>query len=1030
MAESTLLTELLKTDRANTSFTDEQVRNAWENLLKILHNERDASELLHYFIRQDDVVKSSIMDIIQGKADLQDGRNDSDDAFEELLNNLKGTNLSNFWNESVNTALKHFLKYIEVTNDNEAIPGTNGQISYNDIIKANAGYRFSFVNNNADDTNWVKPWMNIDKAKYQDVRAGDEIVKGVLNNKNELQFTHTQSQVDGNDTKFANWIRLLMPKYGRHVEIEDLDRNFWVIGQTVSGISAYLFDDDSPIKTAFKNILREITELWENILYLWAALTMLSKKVYTDVHVEVIYLPNDEYQPYLKYDNYMYDSTPDTGVTWMDVCNRLEPYKQMYTESNLALIIIRRRKSYYHNYYSQERISGIAFYDRNNPNTSYNGFRPLGFGSSGSEDLCDINISDWSDFLYGVNEISYNEVKYYSPFSNVSSYKDEEETPYIGAIRTIIPYQEGMITYNKDTSTFILNKDKFEIDLYDAIGCSVKKENGDLLQSSKIGSFTYNTNISISKTNNEVTYKSLTKNNTISVLPTSNGAGSYDKGYYLGELVSGTLVSSEQSYGLKEKSINITPIGTPGHLDSEDDTNWIDTVTYYSDIVKYKSAIKRDNLSILSALKTANIIGTADDMTLVVGTRSFNLYKNAPLTDNEEKKDNAAHATSRDGIGGYYSLTSIGGSTLKTRASLGTNYYKAGAEVESYKDKYRFDFSDFNDYLLPMSLYDSVTGSSITQSMTQNAYGANENNNFNYENISFTGSHGGRIDYGAYLYVPWLTVPIEYTDYENFKIFPHGRTYYTNEQGTESSSDGYTSGYKAVDGKNTNEVIHTLDHAELLVLHNGTVKNFYGREGWNDITTIKFRKVGDSVYKKDNWLIAYIKTFGGYGLYLNNKTLPSAIKTRINGGSAIEIEDSFGYKNRDGEGAISKHTGTFKPYVLKVCIHIFTPNKADYGWHTRSFWTYDSSQTGNDKIFNEGFVWNSSGDIQNSSTWTSYNYDNLLSNIEKVGDTTGLVNGVRYEVVSWNSSNPTNNKKTEGDAEVLYNFYKYPHAGT
>jgi hypothetical protein len=38
-----------------------------------------------------------------------------------------------------------------------------------------------------------------------------------------------------------------MPQYGRRVEIEDLDRNFWVIAQVISAISNYLFGTDGPI---------------------------------------------------------------------------------------------------------------------------------------------------------------------------------------------------------------------------------------------------------------------------------------------------------------------------------------------------------------------------------------------------------------------------------------------------------------------------------------------------------------------------------------------------------------------------------------------------------------------------------------------------------------------------------------------------------------------------------------------------------------------------------------------------------------
>jgi hypothetical protein len=49
-----------------------------------------------------------------------------------------------------------------------------------------------------------------------------------------------------------------MPKYPRRVEVEDLDRDFWVIGQTITGISAFLFDDKSPIVSLFNSIYNEL----------------------------------------------------------------------------------------------------------------------------------------------------------------------------------------------------------------------------------------------------------------------------------------------------------------------------------------------------------------------------------------------------------------------------------------------------------------------------------------------------------------------------------------------------------------------------------------------------------------------------------------------------------------------------------------------------------------------------------------------------------------------------------------------------
>lgn len=67
-----------------------------------------------------------------------------------------------------------------------------------------------------------------------------------------------------------------MPKYIRNVEVEDLNRNFWAIGQVISIIDSYLFDEDGPYNKLFNDLLNEIAQLWENSLYLWATLSTIS----------------------------------------------------------------------------------------------------------------------------------------------------------------------------------------------------------------------------------------------------------------------------------------------------------------------------------------------------------------------------------------------------------------------------------------------------------------------------------------------------------------------------------------------------------------------------------------------------------------------------------------------------------------------------------------------------------------------------------------------------------------------------------
>lgn len=196
--QEALLRALLKTN----NFNGVNITSTWDDLLEILQNENDEGFLDQYFARQADFRSNTIMEEIESLADLK----------QEAWNAI-ATSDNNFWNESVAAAITDFVKYFKDRTDEDKL--YDGSIwTFNNIKNADAGFKF-------DVSPWVEPWLNIDKQSYTDVRAGDEIVQEVLNNDNELQFTHSKGK---------KWIRLLMPKYPRHVEVEDLDRNFWVIG--------------------------------------------------------------------------------------------------------------------------------------------------------------------------------------------------------------------------------------------------------------------------------------------------------------------------------------------------------------------------------------------------------------------------------------------------------------------------------------------------------------------------------------------------------------------------------------------------------------------------------------------------------------------------------------------------------------------------------------------------------------------------------------------------------------------------------
>jgi hypothetical protein len=96
--------------------------------------------------------------------------------------------------------------------------------------------------------------MNVDNMDYTNLTKAiaDEVANGNVS-------TDTLKAV----------VNLLMPEYKRRVEVEDLDKNFWVISQLLSAILSVLFGDDNGLQGILKGQMAETMELWNNVKYLW-----------------------------------------------------------------------------------------------------------------------------------------------------------------------------------------------------------------------------------------------------------------------------------------------------------------------------------------------------------------------------------------------------------------------------------------------------------------------------------------------------------------------------------------------------------------------------------------------------------------------------------------------------------------------------------------------------------------------------------------------------------------------------------------
>lgn len=404
------------------------------------------------------------------------------------------------------------VKTMADTINKEEIKINGHEFTIDDIKKANAGNRFN-------SGEWVKAWENADGDNYEDVRNGDEILQVLQSHKN-MDFTHTQTQ---NNVDIEKYLRLLMPKYIRRVEVEDLNRNFWVLGQTISAISSYLFD-----------------------------------KTTKDIHTEVVYLNN--FVDYPDYYNMKFDNFAEGTTTWNigtenSILDRLEHFKKLYPKTILIIVPIIRRDNYKYNYYSTELYPGIAIYNPNHLSNDNNGWKIIKFTdgdnktglitlSSDSEitnQLLGTNTDDEKNIYYG----SYKQIK-----DGTLKEKSNESSKYYKACLRTIPH----ITYHLDSNNKVII-DEFIITLQDAAwrAAITTRENN-------IGA------LSAENFNENTDFKALTRSLITRTFSRTNiGITGQKIGFYLGEVLSTKSVQSTieeitQKYNITINNIDLEPI--------------------------------------------------------------------------------------------------------------------------------------------------------------------------------------------------------------------------------------------------------------------------------------------------------------------------------------------------------------------------------------------------------------------------------------------------------------------------------------
>lgn len=415
------------------TISDVEVQSFWNSLLNFLNQRQVESKTT---LIEEDFQENSFFDFIQNQSDKD----------------TSVATINNYWNESIQDMINYFYTYFDEYNPEftqnflktsrvqwgKMPTSNNTSFNSNDIKNADAGNVFSKVTSEI----WgelVRPWYNIDWDTYYKIRtAGDLIDQKAAKTKDNLTFTREQ-QEDEFVNQLSHYIRLIMPNNSRRVSIEDLNRNFWVISSVLQAICSYLFDPAAPIPHLFKDTLNELAQLWDNVLYLWAAFGIISQKEAADMRIIIMPLPNSKYQTYVKYDNFSIDygaAAQEAGSEELLVKLRLEFLTKKYSHSNLCILLYTRNNNYYQNYYASQTYRGIAFYNAKKEKFSYVPLKAFVEGQ-GSNYSVYFNPDNYKTYLYAMRETE-TYYKWSFPIANISNIVEDttyKSKRFYGALR-------------------------------------------------------------------------------------------------------------------------------------------------------------------------------------------------------------------------------------------------------------------------------------------------------------------------------------------------------------------------------------------------------------------------------------------------------------------------------------------------------------------------------------------------------------------------------------------------------------------
>lgn len=156
----------------------------------------------------------------------------------------------------------------------------NSEIDSNNIQTSESSKKYNLLNNIIYTINEENP-AGYSGVTWQ-VKVGNKV--GFKTIKGETIECYSVNLSIGKTYKnysiiLAALTNLIMPQYKRRVEIEDLNRNFWVISQNLTILNKFMIGLQDGIGKIFQDIFSEIIGLWDNIYSIWKSIFYLDSKI-------------------------------------------------------------------------------------------------------------------------------------------------------------------------------------------------------------------------------------------------------------------------------------------------------------------------------------------------------------------------------------------------------------------------------------------------------------------------------------------------------------------------------------------------------------------------------------------------------------------------------------------------------------------------------------------------------------------------------------------------------------------------------